>query len=67
MRLGSKADLLKCLEREEYSPEMSPPEEVSILEGAATVQSLDPNRSDKRVLTLNWYAMKLVLPYSLYI
>jgi len=25
IRLGSKADLLKCLEREEESPEMSPP------------------------------------------
>ena len=63
MRLGSKADLLKCLEREEESPEMSPPVEVSILDGAAIVQSLDPNRSDKRVLTFSDYALKLVLPY----
>ncbi|KAH3729057.1 hypothetical protein DPMN_055020 [Dreissena polymorpha] len=63
MRLGSKADLLKCLEREEESPEMSPPVEVSIINGAAIVQSLYPNRSDKRVLTSSDYALKLVLPY----
>jgi len=63
MRLGSKADLLKCLEREDESPDMSPPVEVSILDGAAIVQSLDPNRSDKRVLTFSDYALKLVLPY----
>ena len=63
MRLGIKADLLKCLEREEESPEMSPPVEVSIHDGAAIVQSLDPNRSDKRVLTFSDYALKLVLPY----
>jgi len=42
---------------------MSPPVEVSILDGAAIVQSLDPNRSDKRVLTFSDYALKLVLPY----
>ncbi|KAH3846381.1 hypothetical protein DPMN_088682 [Dreissena polymorpha] len=63
MKLGSKADLLKCLEREEESPEMSPPVEVSIHDGAAIVQSLDPNRSDKRVLAFSDYALKLVLPY----
>ncbi|KAH3774844.1 hypothetical protein DPMN_176237 [Dreissena polymorpha] len=63
IRLGSKADLLKCLEREEESPEMSPPVEVSIQDGAAIVQSLDPNRSDKRVQTFSDYALKLVLPY----
>ncbi|KAH3833203.1 hypothetical protein DPMN_106506 [Dreissena polymorpha] len=63
MRLGIKADLLKCLEREEESPEMSPPVEVSILDGAAIVQSLDPNRSDMRVLTFSDYALKLVLPF----
>ncbi|KAH3809919.1 hypothetical protein DPMN_138301 [Dreissena polymorpha] len=63
MILGSKADLLKCLERLVESPEMSPPVEVSILDGAAIVQSLDPNRSDKRVLTFSDYALKLVLHY----
>ena len=63
MRLGSKADLLKCLEREEESPEMSPPVDVIILDGAAIVQSLDPNRSDTRVLTFNEYELKLVLPH----
>ncbi|KAH3882490.1 hypothetical protein DPMN_006430 [Dreissena polymorpha] len=42
---------------------MNPHVEVSIINGAAIVQSLDPNRSDKRVLTSSDYALKLVLPY----
>ncbi|KAH3844019.1 hypothetical protein DPMN_086270 [Dreissena polymorpha] len=63
MRLGSKADLLKYIERKEESPEMSPPVEAIILDGAAIVQSMDLSWSDKRFLTVSDYALKFVLSY----
>ena len=42
LRSGTKADLLNCLELEEYQSTSTPVVEAKFLDGAAIVQTLDP-------------------------
>ena len=42
LRVGSKADLMPCLEVETASPESSPLVDAHFLDGAAVVQMLNP-------------------------
>ena len=42
LRLGSKADLIPCLEVETAAPEASPLVDATFLDGAAVVQMLNP-------------------------
>ena len=59
LRLGSKADLMPCLEVETAAPEASPRVDSKFLDGAAVVQMLNPGTAN----TLLDYAGQVFLPY----
>ena len=59
LRLGSKADLMPCLEVETAAPEASPLVDATFLDGAAVVQMLNPGTAK----TFLDYAEQVFLPY----
>ena len=56
LRLGSKTDIMPCLEVESAAPEASPLVYAKCLDGAAVVQMLNPG-------TFLDYAEQVFLPY----
>lgn len=63
MRLGEKADLLKCLEPLAQRPQNTPDVDVKIFDGAALVHTLDPKTATTSVKTFKDYAECVFLPY----
>ena len=59
LRLGSKADLMPCLEVETAAPEASPLVETQFMDGAAVVQILNPGTAK----TFLDYVEQVFLPY----
>lgn len=59
MRTGVKADLIKCLEVECFETNTAPTVDVTIFDGAAVVQMLNPGTST----TFEEYAEQIFLPY----
>lgn len=63
MRLGEKADLLKCLEPLAQCPQNTPDVDVKIFGGAALIHTLDPKTATTSVKTFKDYAECIFLPY----
>ena len=59
IRLGTKADLLECLEVEKFQVANAPIVDVKLLDGAAVVQMLNPGA----VKTFQEYTDTIFLPY----
>ena len=59
LRLGSKADIMPCLEVETAAPEASPLVDATFMDGAAVVQMLNPGTAQ----ALLDYAEQVFLPY----
>ena len=59
LRLGSKADIMPCLEVETAAPEVSPLVDATFLDGAVVVQMLNPGTAK----TFLDYAEQVFLPY----
>ena len=59
LRLGSKADLIPCLEVETAAPEASPLVDATFLDSAALVQMLNPGTAK----TFLDYEVQVFLPY----
>jgi len=59
IRLGTKADLLECLELEKFQVENAPTVDVKLLDGTAVVQMINPGA----VKTFQEYADTVFLPY----
>lgn len=59
LRIGTRADLIKCLATELFKKNTSPTVDVTIFDGAAVVQMLNPGTST----TFQEYADQIFLPY----
>ena len=65
MRLGNKSDLMRCLEGLVQYPQETPRVDTKIIDGAALVHSLDPNKSNVVVKTFKDYANLVFVPHVL--
>jgi hypothetical protein len=63
MRLGNKSDLMRCLEGLVQYPQETPRVDTKIIDGAALVHSLDPNKANVVVKTFKDYVNLVFVPH----
>ena len=66
MHHTSKADLLECLEAIVSNTESSPKVDVKVIDVAALVHMLDPNKSVTPVKTFKEYSLFVFVPYIIH-